>query len=150
MNIERLTKLAEWLEAGAKHERITFDMTRGLAFKITEDFDPSKAAACATSCCIAGAAVQFFGNVDELVAADPLPQPHWHRVEEFAWWRVRDEAELLLDLDYTKATSLFEPHCVYGGGLDDYNDPAWAARTIRRLIATGEVDWEATREASPE
>lgn len=155
MNIDRLTKLAEWLEAGAKHERIHFDMTRGLAFKITEDFDPKKPADCDTSCCIAGAAVQFFGGDARLTRSAESAQERtdlgFLREDGFTesgWLSISNAAADLLDLDgddFYCSEKLFEPQQWFGGELEDFNDPAWAARTIRHLIATGEVDWNATR-----
>ncbi|QWF18679.1 hypothetical protein [Lysobacter capsici] len=148
MNTERLTTLAQWLEAGAKHEKITFDITRGILVKNIDEFDPSKPTECQTTCCIAGACVQFYGDMSDLVEeADdrtyrngntPVPA-------ELTWRDVRDQAAQLLGLSDSTAMRLFSPELFFGGDLKDYNDPAWAARTIRHLIATGESDWTATR-----
>lgn len=144
MNVERLTRLAEWLEAGAPHERIKFDMTSGILVSVTEGFDPSKPSACNTSCCIAGATVEFYGNVDALATTHGYATfYHDPKFRELGWNEVRDEAEKLLGLEWDVAEDLFVP-----ADLEEVNDPAWAARTIRHLIVTGEVNWELTR--SPE
>jgi hypothetical protein len=143
MHTERLTTLAEWLEAGAKHERIKFDMTTGITLEPVDDHDLKNVASCGTSCCIAGAAVQFFspaslaGVTKNLDRDDDL---------EITWPWVAERAQFLLDLGDDTADMLFQPADHFGGHLSNYDDPAWAARTIRRLIETGEVDWNATRE----
>lgn len=142
MNTELLVKLAEWLEAGAPHERITFDMNEGIV--ITDrKFDPDKdIATCNTSCCLAGAAVMLFNKPQALKD---------HIVDEgdfgpfIAWQVVHAEARDVLDLDYEQSRKLFEPSFFFKyDDLQAYNDPAWAARTVRHLIETGVVDWNAT------
>lgn len=152
MNIERLTQLAEWLEGGAKHERFEFDMSTGFSFPVTEDFNPDVVPECGAACCIAGAACQFFGDVETLYRL------YWedHYVSEFDdgdmaqldWLPISDEARVLLGLTDAQAEALFVPTSSpqhLEKSLRDFNDPAWAARTIRRLIETGEVDWMASR-----
>ncbi|MFQ6309882.1 hypothetical protein [Lysobacter capsici] len=161
MNTERLIKLAEWLEAGAKHERITFDMSKGIELRIPQEFEPSQATSCNSSCCLAGATIQFFGDVRELadISFDP-----WRSLDagmqarELNWWNIADQAEMLLDLSRTQASYLFKPwnYHIFAdlprernsnlNKSEAFNDPAWAARTIRHLIATGEANWEATRQ----
>ena len=146
MNIERLTKIAEWLEGGAKHVNISFDMTKGLV--ITEEALSAKdPTACGTVCCIAGAAIAFnpgavnkpalFGE-HNYYAKDEIGE---YTKCEVNWERVFRNGMQVLGLTEVQAWKLFTPR-----GLSVYNDPAWAARTIRRLIATGEVDWEAARD----
>jgi hypothetical protein len=147
MNTERLTKLAEWLEAGATHERITFDMQCGVTFNDdgdgrafvegTKDFED-----CRTTCCIAGAAVQFFADQETLDALRDDFNAKYE--EELTWTNVFEQAADLLGLSYQEAEDLFTPDVSLGGTLKCFSDPAWAARTIRHLISTGEVDWEAT------
>jgi len=48
INVEALTEIAEWLEAGAPHRNgvHSFDMNEGISWKNTQ---------CNTVCCIAGA-----------------------------------------------------------------------------------------------
>lgn len=121
MNIERLNIIAEWLEAGAPHK----DGVDGFDMR---DFI-NEYAECGTTCCIAGAAIQFFGGGD-----GGMPE---------------DKATALLDLDCTTASNLFYGGIMTVDGQVDLEDitPAWAARCIRKLIATGEVDWVGTQAA---
>lgn len=146
MHIERLTKLAEWLEAGAPHETITFDMTTSMRFRKFDANDPHYTATCGTVCCLAGAAVQFFhedfdffverGIRNSYICADADE-------DEYSWTQIRDAALRLLDLPRLTADALFVP--AQGTPLEQYSDPAWVARTLRHLIATGDVDWERNR-----
>jgi hypothetical protein len=157
MNTERLAYLATWLEEGAKHELITFDMEYGISIQ-SEDYDASRHNACKTSCCIAGAATQFFMPKDNLVElfrkhAPQTIQPEWMDNDDKSvdWYPVFESGKDLLGLTEEQASALFAPG---GRGtrmseyLEDYNDPAWAGRTIRHLIKTGEVDWEATKQST--
>ena len=151
MNIELLTKIAEWLEGGAKHQTMQFDMTTGITFN-EEEFDPDDATECQSSCCIAGAAVQFHGETQGLVDT-MFEQDEQLEGGEMPWWMVREKAADALGLDRLVARGLFDPanydengREVFGlGRLSEYNDPAWAARVIRKLIATGNIDWVGTR-----
>lgn len=45
MNIERLTKLAEWLENGALHNDVKFDMSKGIAITSIREMKPGEYAA---------------------------------------------------------------------------------------------------------
>lgn len=148
MNIDALTEIAEWLEAGAPHkgDLTGFDMT-------TYGLHNS----CGTVACIAGAAVDF------------------HRADLFqralgSWSEapiaVPPVAREILGLTYNQSEVLFCP-CddtdedypddrgdlceVYFEDDEDQDwirhgdiDAAWAARTIRHLIATGRVNWRVT------
>jgi len=153
MHIERLTKLAEWLEAGGKHELVHFDMTSGIRFSEEVEMErltPEEINACGSSCCIAGAAVQFFNNPVAMIRA-AIEDNDMYDTTEVPWHTVKEEAAELLELDSDVASWLFEPnyyaHIVDHYNLGAFNDPAWAARTIRHLIATGEVNWKAMKEA---
>lgn len=124
MNVDRLTKIAEWLEAGAPHKKgvAKFDMSD----YVVND-------SCGTVCCIAGAACQFF------------TKSRYKTHQSF----VEENAPKILDLSEGEAEELF---CAFDlqdemgfVGLSKIT-PAWAARCIRKLIATGEVDWRGTRE----
>jgi hypothetical protein len=118
VNKRRLAAIAKWLEAGAPHKKGV------VGFDMT---DVLVAKSCGTACCIAGAAQSFFGSTPEIRNA-------WHA----------EYACEILDLDTYTADELFCP--------DDFDKPgkykaAHAARVIRKLIATGLVDWESTRRA---
>ncbi len=142
MNIDRLIYLAEWLEGGAKHKTITFDMSSGVSYEIDEDEDYSIESLnkCNTSCCIAGAATQFFNKpkalLEEQIKKEGLGE--FLGEPEIDWGIIQNEATELLGLEYKQSCALFRP----GKYLKDYNDPAWAARVIRGLIDSGKVDWD--------
>lgn len=110
MNIERLTQIAEWLEAGAPHRGgvAGFDMRY-----VTSTTD------CGTVCCIAGAANAFFD----------------------AHLGMSVNAARRLGINRMQSLELFMPD---GYTLEGKYSAAHAARCIRKLIATGEVDWHGT------
>jgi len=118
MNVERLTEIAEWLDRGAPERRVSGGVING--FDMESFYDDH--AACGTTCCIAGAAVAFHKGYSALDA-----------------WNVDDIAQELLGLTREQAGELF----FSGFG----STPQHAASVIRHLIATGTVDWNATREA---
>lgn len=155
MNTERLTHLAEWLEGGAKHKGFRFDMSTGLRVIVDEDYnaDNPEHNYCTTQCCIAGATVQFFGAIKgwNVTPDDVLDLGHINYeaedpedalVYEQGWDTTFAYAKELLELTHEQAEALFLPG--HSEGLSEFNDPAWAARTIRHFIATGVVDWDAT------
>lgn len=139
LNIAALSRVAKWLEAGAPHTATPsgppvtgFDMSRGVAI---DD------AGCGTVCCIAGAACQFEGvtnaGVAGMLAAD---EGDWR---ELGWWGVADQAQEILGLTSEQADSLFMPDGHATGQADGRPlTAALAARVIRHLIATGDVNWE--------
>jgi len=136
LNIALLDKIATWLEGGAQHvdangAPIQFDMSTGLT-------------ACGSSCCIAGAAVQFSEVWEDFRVLGEYDGDE----DELPWDKTFDQAAETLGVTLDVADALFLPHSVEGGSLQDYTDPAWAARVIRGLIATGEVDWAAHKEHS--
>lgn len=142
MNIELLTKIAEWLEAGGKHEKKSFNMETGIRFHITDLNLKDDINDCRTSCCLAGAAVQFGGETAKVYDNDGSVDNYKPEVN---FGLVADEAQELLQLSEEQAEDLFTPNNRLGKSLSYYNDAAWAARTIRHLIATGEVDWMAVK-----
>lgn len=156
MNRKRLTKLAEWLEAGAEHETITFDMEQGFVRRRLDTTEPYNAKnpshnRCMTTCCLAGAAVQFFNKPDKMFNAvvlgddeDQLAQFEQGVDVGVPWHEVKSKAVDLLELEWHQASILFTPDDEYGIDLSEFSDPAWAARTIRYLLKTGEVDWATT------
>lgn len=158
MNKKRLAEIATWLEGGAKHERLNFDMAKGIFVRTDEEvpLDQVDLSKCSTSCCIAGAAVEFahpndVGYLHSLLAGGEADSDDaGNSGYQGVWGMISDEARELLDLDYSTANELFRPD-EYGNGpygdLESYSNPAWAARVIRKLIKTGEVDWEGTQNA---
>lgn len=117
MNIERLTYIASWLEDGAPEHK-------GVAGFNMGDFEDITS--CGTVCCIAGAAVYFFGDSRKGSMA---------------------QAEELLELDIDTADDLCSPltddahYCVQNKDNPRFISAERAARVIRNLIATGTVDW---------
>jgi hypothetical protein len=138
MNIERLEYIALWLEGGAMHEKITFDMRQGVRFKELIPMDLNATMACGAACCIAGAATWFFNDVPKMLREDVREMERAGR-HFLHWGRTQAEARQLLELSEDATDALFQPSY---GDLDQFNDPAWAARVIRNLIATGKVDWK--------
>lgn len=130
MNIDRLSEIAVWLESDVKTTKgvSEFDMRGFIENPLNHQ--------CGTCCCIAGAAIQFsrvapFANHFEATTCQDMH-------ESFS-----ETAANLLGLDEVKADDLFFGRG-YGVDLTQIT-PAWAARCIRKLIATGEVDWVGTR-----
>jgi len=144
MNKRRLAGIARWLERGAPHKKnvVEFNMVEGFKYKDVKA-TAAETNACGTTCCIAGAAVQFYSKPVELIekAMQETTYPH------IPWFMVRNEAEELLGLDSKTADKLFMGRMASGGNCRHLVDSKWAARVIRKLIATGEVDWEGCRTA---
>lgn len=147
MNKRRLAGIARWLERGAKHKGYVagFDMTDGIVLKAVKA-TAKESLDCGAVCCIAGAAVQFYNKPVELL------ERYWDQksvlspMERMHWGMVRDEATELLGLSADTAGELFFGS---GAGVSRYEiDAKWAARVIRKLIATGEVDWAGCREVA--
>ncbi len=145
MNKQRLIELAEWLEAGAPHKYITFDMNKGLFIEAQEAEDLSDINRCETSCCIAGAAVMFFNDPQEMLKREMFAY-HMNAEDvlarggemELNFANVMDEAMELLDIGPEDAAELFRPRALT---LDEVNDPQLAAKVIRNFIATECVAW---------
>lgn len=141
MNIELLTEIAEWLEAGAPHET---EQAKGATFhmdyvkkNINELYVTAYAnlmendwitPSCGTVMCIAGATLQFSG----------IELNHFNMSKDMI------KAGEILELDTVKYQTLFEPWDYYKIGAEDIT-PAMAAKTIRNLIETGEVVWPAKK-----
>lgn len=150
MNVPRLLEIATWLADGAKHSKVVFNMQTGVSFEPAA-FDKKNLSDCQTSCCIAGAAVQFFDSTwlsaffakqlaeGEIDADDP-------ELPFYGTTGVFGQAQELLDLTNGQAEALFTPGGRFAMSFEEYNDPAWAARTVCYLIATGKADWSATKE----
>lgn len=135
-----LEKVADWLERGAPHVDVN---GRSL-----DNFDMNFAVmtgGCGTSCCVAGAVVQFEGlgtlREDGSLLFDS------NRSQTGA-----DElATEFLGISETDAQRLFMPwendEFVTNNYLESnakpFSDIAVAAKVIRTYLATGEIDWEA-------
>lgn len=153
MNKPRLIEIMQWLEDGARHENVAFDMRKGLIIE-SLPLDTKAPTTCSSTCCIAGAAVQFF---EPDWALDQVSEDNLGAELRFAGnYGVFGHARDLLGLTDEQARKLFTPVHGTGDGFSsfaagestyaEFNDPKWAARTIAYLLATGKVDWEATRE----
>lgn len=143
MNKRRLAAIARWLEAGAPEKKhvIGFNMNHGIVFNKLKE-TPKKTYACGSTCCIAGAAVSFFNNPVKMLENEFQYMDHHMKALSFLGG-IKPEAMELLDLKYHEASRLFEPEVLNA----DWSSitPAWAARCIRKLIKTGEVDWQGTK-----
>lgn len=136
MNIELLDRIATWLEAGAPHESgISFNMNYLYSSNAGEAWIDGEMVEqdCGTACCIAGAALQFGGKPD-LINPDDFDADQDERGFE--------EAAKLIGMEYKDAHALFYPEET--SPFDHYEEitPEYAARVVRKLIKTGEVDWE--------
>ena len=118
----RLDEIATWLETGAGEvpntDIVGFDMTYWI-YRMEN--------ACGTVCCIGGYVQERFASY--VGPGEGLGYAG---------------AGALLGLDPIQSCHLFDPYPKLD--LGDVT-PRWAARTIRHLIATGTVDWNATRHA---
>ena len=147
MNTTRLAKIAEWLEAGGWDGVRGFDIRESLAFSKMDPCSPRDYLSQEDHyCAIEGAAVSLFGDIENVASTcKESPDGGWIADE----WAVIVEAASVLGLDIDTAVALFLParRINYSGqitrsvNIDTYNDPAWAARVIRKLIAVGVVDW---------
>lgn len=127
---KRLAILAEWLEAGGEAPHIKFGMYTYLKLldkNGNETYDKNEA--CNSICCMAGALAQTFG--------DPSTNVLWLSHVGIG---ISEYARKLVGLDQIEGNALFEP-----AGLDFRSiTPQQAARVVRHLIATGNVDWSAS------
>lgn len=132
MNKQRLSEMADWLEKGAPHKHIEFNMSCFMYPKlIDQNKDATKDNICGTICCLAGCATQFYH-----------PEAFDYRtfLDQIEYFGLAKDA---LDLTYRQAKDLFYPRsrCGRGFNMQDIT-PFWAARTIRRLMKTGKVNWD--------
>lgn len=145
--IEALTKVAEWLEAGAPHVQVSDDIEIGhfnMEYAVVADPDDG---GCGTACCIAGAVCQF-----EMLGFDERSDDgdlNWNLPSRDEDSNVEADnsaggafflAADYLGMNYDDAEDMFSP---FSDGLDlhVYKNPAIAALVVRRFIETGEVNW---------
>lgn len=115
MNVELLTKIAEWLEAGGREADFGYRFNMAHYY---EDARPN----CGAACCIAGAALELSGRPER--GGDEMTE---------------DLAGRLLGLAPDVAGSLF---FAFGCPISIKNiSPGDAARVVRHLIDTGVVKW---------
>lgn len=137
MNTDRLAKIAEWLEAGGYDGVRDFDVRAGLGFGSMDPFWPERHLDKTDHVCdIAGAAVSMFGDIVGVCRTCSGQHGDVWAADDDAVFGAGADA---LELGDDTATALFYP--ARANGYDDYNDATWAARVIRKLIATGRVDW---------
>lgn len=133
VHTQRLLALAEWLDDGAPP---ALGVTRfNMHSFIAQSYDADNNL-CGTACCIAGAAVMFYGSWTDVAAKVFADGPH-----KSTW---ATEAGKLLGLNEGNALRLFAPLYVESGPWDDIT-PAYAARVIRHYADTGTVDWAVCR-----
>lgn len=132
MNTNRILKLADLIEAG--DDKLGFNMeTYGSASGAYEDRSGHN---CGTVACIGGWAVAAFGAYGKGEDVSLSRVIHTYDVPE--------SARNLLGLEADTAARLF-----LAGGISSSDvTPAVAARCLRNLAETGEVDWEKAMEAA--
>lgn len=141
-----LTKVAQWLEAGAPHVQVTDDLEVGhfdMEYAVVANPYDIHGNDCGTACCIAGAVCQF-----EMLGLDERDEDG-----DLEWILPGEDAREVdgnlgafflasdyLGMDYDDAVRLFSP---FNLGLDGhtYRNPAIAALVVRHFIETGEVSW---------
>lgn len=120
----RLAVLADWLEAGGESPHIKFGMHTYLKLLDENGNEtPNKDEACSSICCMAGALAQTFGDPSKVL-----------------WWSgigISEYARKLVGLNREDCNALFVPEWVDLRAVT----PQQAARVVRHLIATGEIDW---------
>lgn len=120
-----LLEIADWLEAGTPH----VDRDGRQVDFFSMEYPVSKEPACGTTCCIAGAVVQFnaLGDLEN---------------GQLSWLPTKRLASGFLGMDNKEATDLFEPWCSFQGDDDSFNNPIRAAKVVRHYLETGIVDWD--------
>lgn len=130
MNKKHLAVLADWLERGAPHAHIHFNMCTYLT-PIDKDgndlpyFSPVEDI-CSTACCMAGALVQTYAP--EKLVTDG-------RISYIS--PISEVAARLAGLPSPQAFQLFIPPNIPLASITAQK----AAKVVRHLIATGTVDW---------
>lgn len=118
----RLAVLADWLEAGGESPHIKFGMYTYLTFLDKNGNEtPDKDEACGSICCMAGALAQTFGD----------------RMAMRKGTSIMQCARELVGMNALDAMELFVPSMLDLRAVT----PRQAARVVRHLIATGEIDW---------
>lgn len=150
MNIELINKIIAVLEAGPqpgvpnfqmehfmRHEAFGMRPVTRYSFQ-TRIGEAAQQNWCGTTCCIAGYAV-FLDDAARKDLSDGL----------IPYDEIEIIARALLELDATTANSLFYARDARSGFYCTTdavsNNRKWAAACLRNLLATGRVDWMATK-----
>lgn len=132
MNREALEEIRDWLRAGTPEKSgITgLDMRTFVSRDLTHD--------CGTTCCIAGAAIQF----DRVRKGLPICKTGIDLANDSSGYTISDNARKILGISPEKAEILF-----FGDTLISLYDitPEWAANCIDHFLETGEVNWLVTK-----
>lgn len=159
MNVERLEYLANWLAAGAGQLAgvVGFNLARGIHLM---ESSVEGVPECGTTCCIAGAACEFFDA--PFVQMNMFDEPvYWAEVRgirprarclrQVDFDKVKARAMELLGIDGVTADELFYAFEYLDVHYSSIHSDArskikadHAARCIRKYIATGKVDWLGT------
>ena len=158
-----LIEVAEWLERGAPHVRIsgTFDIHHfDMEYSVEPDHYSEELNTCGTACCIAGAVCQFnmLGGEKERTENGALPffgNYTWDEMKGEVVPTTKGALDLAtehLGLSDQAAQELFVPwehfdlHYDAFEDLGVYSDTKLAAKVVRNFLATGVVDWNIDRE----
>lgn len=131
--VAALTRVAEWLEAGAPHVAASKDRTID-GFDM--EYGVNEKDGCGTACCIAGAVYQFerlqgaFNPSDFFAEVQP---------EAIKFLLVDPEDEGQVD----ELKKLFLPWDYFGyDSIEEFSEHGRAAKVVRNVLATGTVDWD--------
>lgn len=135
LNTELLTRISDWLKAGAPEtgQGFGFDMNTWIEAEALGDDNW-----CGTACCIAGAAL-VFGDNEAVVTTLDAHSRGYGAGQFIHWYNIDTLAAEALGLNSYQAQRLFEPWSFFD--IPDHITPAQAAATIDRLIETGDVVW---------
>lgn len=151
MNVEKLMRVVEWLEAGVPvvDKMVGFNMAgiiepAGIYYAVQNDgseYFPE----CGTVCCIAGALVQFEmqDRLGQMADCDDEAYDAGFVVNN----SIIETGSLLADIDGDTGIRLFIPNIDLGRAT-----PAEAAKVLRNFIESGKITWHevvAQRPATP-
>jgi hypothetical protein len=136
-----LDQVADWLERGAPHVDINgrkidnFDM----AYAVQDD-------GCGTSCCVAGAVVQFnnLGKLDETGTLKFWDEGGYDGAEKLAteFLGISEEDAGQLFMPWTSLE--LENEVGESPRAARFSDPIVAGKVIRTYLTTGQIDWVAS------
>lgn len=133
MNEQRLMLIADWLDAGARHPNIQFDMRHTIELRAENDRvieEPSEhwvRSPRHCHACIAGVAAMTYSPIETTLAFSV-------NTDRKSIFNIARKA---LDLTHTEALQLFVP---YVGLPYEKITPKMAAAAIRSFVATGVIN----------